>query len=101
MMKRVDVAVYNIIKAESEGHFTWGNKYFGLADRGIDYAMDQYNEKLISSDMKAKIEKVRSEILSGKIKVSDYYITRSLCPDSPLKCDRSPRPTTPSGRPTQ
>jgi hypothetical chaperone protein len=48
-----------------------------------------------------KIEKVRTEILSGKIKVSDYYITRTLCPKSPLKCDRSPRRTEESGRTTQ
>jgi basic membrane protein A len=101
MLKRVDVAVYNIIKAEKEGRFVWGNKYFGLADKGVDYALDQYNESLIPEEMRKKIEKTRAEVLSGKIQVSDYYITRKLCPSSPLKCDRSPRRTEDSGRTTQ
>lgn len=101
MLKRVDQAVYEIIKAEKEGRFVWGNKYFGLADKGVDYALDQYNEKLIPEDMRQKIEKVRGDILSGKIKVSDYYETKKLCPNSPFKCDRSQRRTEPSGRTTQ
>jgi basic membrane protein A and related proteins len=98
MMKRVDLAVYKIIKDEKEGHFVWGDKNFGLADKGIDYALDQYNDKLIPPEMREKIEKVRSDIISGKIQVSDYYVTRKLCPNSPLKCDRSPRRTEQSGR---
>jgi basic membrane protein A len=101
MMKRVDVAVYNTIKAESQGRFVWGNKYFGLADRGVDYALDKYNEALIPEEMRKKIEKVREDITSGKIKVSDYYITRNLCPSSPFKCDKSPRHTQGSGLTTQ
>ncbi|MDZ4676225.1 MAG: BMP family ABC transporter substrate-binding protein [Oligoflexia bacterium] len=101
MLKRVDVAVYNIIMAEKEGRFMWGNKYFGLADKGVDYALDQYNESLIPVEMRTKIEKVRGDILSGKITVADYYITRKLCPSSPFKCDKSPRRTEHSGRTTQ
>jgi basic membrane protein A len=101
MMKRVDLAVYNTIKAEKEGHFVWGNKYFGLSDKGVDYALDKYNDSLIPPEMRAKVEKVRDDILSGKIKVSDYYVTRTLCPSSPLKCDKSPRRTESSGRTTQ
>jgi basic membrane protein A len=96
MLKRVDVAVYNVVKSEKEGHFVWGNKFFGLADHGVDYSVDQYNELLIPKEMRLKIEKVRADILNGKIKVSDYYVTRNLCPSSPLKCDKSQRPTAPS-----
>ncbi len=101
MLKRVDLAVYDIIKAENSGHFVWGNKYFGLADKGVDYALDQYNDSLIPQDLRKKIENVRAEILTNKIKVSDYYETRKLCPNSPFKCDRSQRHTGPSERTTQ
>jgi basic membrane protein A len=101
MMKRVDTAVYNIIKDESEKRFTWGNKYFGLANKGVDYALDKYNETLIPPDMQQKVEKLRSDIIIGKIKVSDYYITRTLCPSTPFKCDRSPRHMESSGQTTQ
>jgi basic membrane protein A and related proteins len=101
MLKRVDVAVYETVKAEKEGRFVWGNKYFGLSNKGVDYAMDKYNESLIPPDLQKKIEKVRADITAGKIKVSDYYVTRTLCPSSPFKCDRSPRRTEESGRTTQ
>ena len=101
MMKRVDIAVHDIIKAEAQKKFVAGNKFFGLADKGVDYALDQYNEKLISLEMRTQIEKVRADILSGKIKVSDYYITRNLCPNSPFNCDKSPRRTGESERTTQ
>jgi basic membrane protein A len=101
MLKRVDVAVHDIIKAEADKRFVAGNKYFGLADKGVDYALDQYNDKLITQAMRTQIEKVRADILSGKIRVSDYYITRNLCPSSPFKCDKSPRRTEESERTTQ
>ncbi|MCC6277159.1 MAG: BMP family ABC transporter substrate-binding protein [Oligoflexia bacterium] len=101
MMKRVDLAVYNTIKAEKEGKFVWGNKFFGIADKGVDYALDEHNAALISDELKKKVEQVRTDILSGKIKVSDYYVTRTLCPKSPLNCDRSQRRSGESGRTTQ
>ena len=72
MLKRVDVAVFDTIKAEKEGKFSGGLKSFGLADKGIDYAVDTHNEKLVAMH-KEKIEKVRDDIVSGKIKVPDYY----------------------------
>jgi basic membrane protein A len=101
MMKRVDTAVHDIIKAEAEKKFVAGNKFFGLADKGVDYALDQYNDKLITPEMRTQIEKVRGDILAGKIRVSDFYITRNLCPSSPFKCDKSPRRTGESERTTQ
>ena len=101
MLKRVDIAVHDIIKAETEHRFVAGNKFFGLADKGVDYALDQYNESLIPADMRTKIEAVRTDILSGKIKVSDYYITRNLCPSTPFNCNKSPRRTGDSERTTQ
>ncbi len=88
MMKRVDLAVYDAIKADKEGKFKPGKKVFSLANKGIDYALDSNNESLISPDMRAKIEKIKKDIASGKIIVSDYYVTRSLCPNSPFKCDK-------------
>ncbi|MEQ1878140.1 MAG: BMP family ABC transporter substrate-binding protein [Bdellovibrionia bacterium] len=72
MLKRVDVAVFDTIKSEKDGKFAGGLKSFGLADKGIDYAVDANNEKLVALH-KDKLEKVRDDIVSGKIKVPDYY----------------------------
>lgn len=72
MLKRVDVAVFDTIKAEKDGKFQSGTKSFGLSDKGIDYAVDSHNEKLVAP-YKDKLEKLRSDIVSGKVKVPDYY----------------------------
>lgn len=73
MLKRVDVAVFDTIKAAKEGKFSAGTERFGLRNQGIDYAVDQYNEKLIPADVRAKVEKLKAEIIAGKINVPDYY----------------------------
>ena len=44
----------------------------GLKEGGVDYAMDQYNAKLVSADMKAKVDAAKADIIAGKIKVADY-----------------------------
>ncbi len=67
MLKRVDVAVYNAAKAHKPGVTV-----LGLKEGGVDYAMDDHNAKLVSADMKAKVEAAKADIISGKIKVADY-----------------------------
>jgi basic membrane protein A len=74
MLKRVDTAVYNIIKAESETKFTAGKRYFGLKDKGIDYAVDENNQAIIAP-YKEKLEAIRAKIIAGEIKVPDFYET--------------------------
>ncbi len=73
MMKRVDVAVYNTIQDTQNNKFTSGVVRYGFKDKGVDYALDKNNEKLLTPDLIAKLEEIKSQILSGKIKVPDYY----------------------------
>ena len=67
MVKRVDVAVANAFKG-----VTPGLTNLGLKENGVDAAMDQHNAKLVTPEMKARVEAVRADIISGKIKVIDY-----------------------------
>ena len=67
MVKRVDVAVYNISKS-----FKPGFTELGLKEEGVGYAMDKNNEKLVPADMKKKVDAAKADIISGKIKVVDY-----------------------------
>jgi basic membrane protein A len=67
MLKRVDVAVYNVSK-----EFKPGLTVLGLKEGGVDYAMDANNAKLVTADMKKKVEAAKADIISGKIKVADY-----------------------------
>jgi len=67
MLKRIDVAVYNVAK----GHKA-GISVLGLKEGGVDYAMDDNNARLVSSSVQKKVEDLRAAIITGKIKVADY-----------------------------
>ncbi len=69
MLKRVDVAVYNVSKK-----FTPGVSVLGLKEDGVGYAMDANNAKLVTADMKKKVDAAKADIISGKIKVADYMV---------------------------
>jgi len=67
MVKRVDVAVYNVMKGWKPGI-----SVLGLKEGGVDYALDEHNAKLVTPALKAKVEAVKADIIAGKIKVADY-----------------------------
>jgi basic membrane protein A len=79
MMKRVDVAVYNVMKSAKEGSFKPGIQALGLKEEGVGYAMDDNNKALVSADMQAAVEKAKAGIIDGSIKVHDY-MTDNKCP---------------------
>lgn len=72
MLKRVDTAVYDVIKNEIAGQFKAGTHQYGLKDKGIDYSVDENNASIIEPH-KAKLEELREKIIKGEIKVPDYY----------------------------
>ena len=67
MVKRVDLAVYNVAKNHQAGV-----SVLGLKEGGVDYAADEFNTKLITPDMKKRVEAAKADIVSGKVKVADY-----------------------------
>ncbi len=69
MVKRVDNAVYMTVKSVLDGTFAGGVREFGLADDGIAYAVDQYNEGLITDEMAAAVEEAKAAIIAGSIVV--------------------------------
>jgi basic membrane protein A len=79
MLKRVDVAVYNVMKDGKDGTFKAGIKELGLAEDGVGYAMDENNKPLVTEDMVAAVEKAKADIVSGAIKVHDY-MADNTCP---------------------
>ena len=72
MVKRVDLAAYNSLEAAKSGNWQGGITVLGLKEGGIDWAYDQYNEKLITPEMKAKVDQAKADIIAGKITVADY-----------------------------
>ena len=72
-LKRVDLAVFSAIQDAQNGKFTAGLKRFGLADKGVDYSVDQYNEKILPESVRQRADALKADIVAGKIVVPDYY----------------------------
>lgn len=79
MLKRVDVAAYETFKDAMDGKFTSGVHTLGVAEGGVDWALDDNNASLVTADIKAAVEQARKDILSGKVKVHNYE-SNSNCP---------------------
>ncbi len=72
MLKRVDVAAYNAVADMVQGSFAGGLQSLGLAEEGVGYALDQYNQGLIPASLIAQLEAIKGEIISGAREVTDY-----------------------------
>ncbi len=73
MVKRVDNAVYFTIKDLIENKFIATHTAFSLKDGGVDWAYDEHNKKFFTSSQIKEINSIKEKIISGKIKVPDYY----------------------------
>jgi basic membrane protein A len=71
MVKRVDNAVYDVVKEVLSGKFEGGFHVFGLEKDGVAYALDQYNKPLISEKTLQDVEAAKTKIVDGEIKVTD------------------------------
>lgn len=63
--KHVDVAVFKVIQSVVNGTFHGGNKVYGLKDNGV--GLGKINPRVPESEV-AAVDKIRQEIVSGKIK---------------------------------
>jgi basic membrane protein A len=79
MLKRVDVATYNVFKAGQDGSFKPGVTVLGLAEGGVGWALDDNNKPLITPEMKTAVDKAEADIKGGTVKVHDY-MADSACP---------------------
>lgn len=70
MLKRVDNAVYALIK-DVTANTAWkgGAREFGLANGGVGYALDNYNSALIPQSLRQQLAAVANKIKSGQTKV--------------------------------
>jgi basic membrane protein A and related proteins len=71
-VKRVDVAVYQAYMAARAGTWKPGPLVLGLSEEGVDYSADEYNSKVLTPEIRKKLDEAKAEIISGKIKVPEY-----------------------------
>ena len=71
-LKRVDVAVYKAFQDAKADTWKPGQLVLGLAEDGVDYSYDEHNRTVLTPAMKLRLDQARTDIISGKIKVSEY-----------------------------
>lgn len=80
MVKHVDVAVYEAFRMTLDGTWQPGIRSLGLAEGGIDWALDENNRDLITAEMETAANQAKADIISGKIAIHDY-MTDNTCPN--------------------
>jgi len=79
MLKRVDVAAYEVFDSARTDTWQSGVRVFGLKESGVGWSLDEHNAALVTPAMKAAADEAASRIIAGDIKVHDY-ITEGECP---------------------
>ena len=80
MLKRVDVAVYDTFMQGMNGELETGvSVSLGVAEGGVDWALDENNESLITEAMQAAVDEAKASIVAGDVVVHSYLDDQS-CP---------------------
>ena len=80
MVKHVDNATYKDFMDAKNGTWKPGIQALGLKEGGVDFAVDQWNQGVLTPEAKAAADAAKADIISGKIEVHDY-MSDSKCPD--------------------
>lgn len=67
MVKVVDKAVLETIRAVKDGTFQGGVRTFGLKDDGVKWVYDDRNKALIPDAVKAQVDSLQAKIIRGEI----------------------------------
>ena len=78
MIKKVDEAIYQVCHEARAGTFVGGVTRLGLANHGVDYALDEYNSRLVTPEMKERLEQAKAQIIAGELQVPDFYRTEAI-----------------------
>lgn len=79
MVKHVDNAVYTEFTEAKNGTWKPGVVKLGLKEGGVDWVLDKDNRAVVTPAMEKKVNEIKADIVSGKIKVIDYR-ANSSCP---------------------
>jgi basic membrane protein A len=74
MVKRVDNAVYDIVKDVVSHQFKGGFHVFGLDTDGVGYVIDSNNKDIVPPQAIQAAEDAKKKIVSGEIKVVDRML---------------------------
>jgi basic membrane protein A len=69
MVKGIDVAVFDMINRVKQGTFKGGVYTYGLPENGVGYVYDEHNRALIPDSVRARVERLKGDIIAGRIVV--------------------------------
>jgi basic membrane protein A len=69
MVKRVDVAVFEVIKEAREHRFEGGMHAFGLREDGVDYIKSGAHAARLPASVREQVDTFRGEVIAGRIQV--------------------------------
>ncbi len=73
MLKRMDSAVFDLVKAKKEGTLPEGATLsYGLKDEGVGLSWTEVARKNVPSEVYEKLQKIKNKIVSGEILVEEY-----------------------------
>jgi basic membrane protein A len=72
-LKRMDVAVYEAVRAAVEGRFKSGHSRLGVSDGAIDITAMKYTRQLFDPADLQRVEKAKNLLKSGKLSVPQRY----------------------------
>ena len=61
MVKQIESSVYGVINETINDTFMGGIRYQGLADGGVDYALDEHNRSELSDEIIATVESLKAK----------------------------------------
>ncbi len=67
MLKNVDVAVYNTVKAVQDGNFKGGIERLGVAEGGVGTTNFEFTKDKIGEDRLAKLDEIKNKIINKEI----------------------------------
>ena len=73
MLKRLDIATFDMIKAKAEGRFPRDTTVsYELKNGGVDLSWSESALRLIPADVAARLKTITKDIADGKIVVKEY-----------------------------
>jgi len=69
MVKGVNAVTFDAIQRVQSNTFKGGIYSFGLREGGVGYIYDQRNRALIPDSARARVERLKDDIIAGRIRV--------------------------------
>ncbi len=74
VLKNMDVTTFNVIQSAMDGTFAGGNTVGNLANGGVGLAPFHDLDGVVSAELKAELETVKADLLSGTITLNPAYV---------------------------